>query len=330
MRLLRAIAFGLASCFLLLPASSVLAQEVDYTRIFETSLRADGRPVQGTYWVSVPFLPDIPDVANTAAPEVNKCVGDRSGPASPDGIINVDDLICHWWTDRLATTSSSNSSTFSVHVAVPEECYFVFRAAYIFLGTPRFSGSIISLDPTTGLQVLVTVGVGINSLARNEARVVGDNDDAWAGQVLAYAPTCVGDQRVDCCSSTARRLDFIALPHDALVTTADEILCGLEGVDWSDMNGDGRPDTCWEDSDGDRAWDPGEAPTGIFDGRTTISVYDLHQVPGQYAQQVGRHVMHRLGRLFFLGVNFPVEPGDAYLVELQRGHQPTLWRPATN
>ncbi len=304
-------------CALLLLAAALpaAAQQFSIVRNFDHIRRSsDGRPLQNIYWVSLPLVPVIADGANTAAPSFNKCVGDPDGPAFGDGIINSDDVICAWWTAR---TNPATAGAFTLSRIFPEVCTPVGRSAFAFQGAIRFSGMTFPIEPGAGLQVLITAPAAATYSPRNRAVLAGDHDDAWPGRAITYAAGC---------AATAPRTDLIAVPYHAIYSSVDEILCGLEGVDWVDANADGKPDTCWDDRNGNGVRDAGEGATGIFDGRRLILVSRFDNTEAVNTTQT-RMVTVALGRLFFIGQRFPLTVGEACVVQLSPGHQPTLFLP---
>jgi hypothetical protein len=275
------------------------------------------------HWVSLPLVPSIPDAANSNALNANKCVGDANGPLAGDGLLNADDLICLWWTAR---ANPATGGTFTLSRIKSDECTPIGRTGAISLGAVRFGGHVFPIVPGEAYQVLVTTPPASTARPRSHAVIDGSGNAAWSGMVVSYAPTCSSGQTTSCCGASAPRLHLLNLPYESVYVHSDEILCGLEGVDWSDADGDGKPDTCWDDADLDRRWDPGEATTGIFDGRTLVSVATM---PATAPPQVPtwRHVSFTLGRLRFNGTRFPLVQGEAYVALLNPGHSPTLWRP---
>ena len=95
-----------------------------------------------------------------------------------------------------------------------------------------------------------------------------------------------------------------------MLRTANEILCGLETLDWVDVDPmDGNPDTC---------------PAGIFDfasapgSGATIQTFDNDPAsPTGGNLYVGRTVISQgngeFGAALFIGSNFDLKPGEAYL-----------------
>lgn len=313
--------FGLATALAALPCS---AQQYRYTRNLDLVRRtADNRALQNVYWVTLPLVPIVADAADTGSPLSNKCVGDVDGPPAGDGVINADDLICAWWTAR---SDRNAAGAFTLYRVVTNRCTQDFRSASVIMGTPRFLGTPFDLEEGIGYQVLVTVPTGSTASPRNSAVITGDYDRAYPGRTLTPTPDCGPGQVTNCCAPAATRLDLVSTPPDTLYRTAYEILCGLAGVDWMDGNGDGRPDTCWSDANANGRWDTGELTTGIFDGRVAASVSYFDNSEAINAPSSCTATI-QLGGLRFTGTNYPLRPGDAYLITLSKTHTTTVYLP---
>lgn len=277
----------------------------------------DNRPLQNIYWVSRPLFDGIGDVANSAATETNKCVGDATGPAAGDGLFNVDDTICDMWAAR---TNIPTAGTFTMTYIKREECTPVSRTGTVALGQIRFTGLLYTLQADIGYQVLTTAPAGVTPL--NRAVIVGSHDPSFAGRAITAAPTCPAGQTTNCCGANAARTDLINLPYHTMYTNSDEILCGLEGVDWTDVGG--RPDKCWDDTDADGRYDAGEPTTGVFDGRVgmTVSKFANDEITNG---PIARTATIAVGALRFTGTRYDLVPGDAYLLNITKTHTATTW-----
>src|SRR5690349_11170093 len=77
------------------------AQAFHIERDFAVLRDATGRAYPNVYFVSIPILHAMPDVADSGAAGSDKCVGDPGGPSAPDGVVDVDDLLCALWTSRV-------------------------------------------------------------------------------------------------------------------------------------------------------------------------------------------------------------------------------------
>jgi hypothetical protein len=253
----------------------------------------------------------------------NKCVGDPGGPAAGDGRITATDLICAWWTAR---ANPVTAGTLSLYTIKSSECSLYGRSGTVQLGAIRFTGPDFPIDPSIGLDVFVTVPGTASYSPHNHAVIDGMGDPTFSKR-LTWSPTCTGGQTTNCCGANAPRTDFLSTPYDTVYRTSDEILCGLEGVDWQDVNGDGMPDACFDDANGNGRIDRGEAPTGIWDGAHAMTVYRFINEPVPNGM-VARTVTLALGRSRVTGVRFDLVPGDAYLYKMGPNYLPVTWEPA--
>lgn len=283
---------------------------------------ADSKPLQNVYWVSAPLFNGLGDVANNDAAwtGTNKCVGDATGPTAGDGRIDSDDFICDFWTAR---SNPATAGTFTFSYINRETCTPVARIATVQLGAIRFTGTTFPAVADIGYQVLVTVPSAATFSPVNNAVIVGSHDPSFAGRQIVASPDCPTGAP-NCCGASATRTDLINLPYHTMFQTSDEILCGLEGVDWTDGNADGRPDTCWNDANTNGRWDTGELTTGVFDGRVAMTVSYFDNTEAVNAP-VSRTATIQLGSLRFTGTKYNLVPGDAYLLTLSKTHSPTTW-----
>lgn len=115
--------------------------------------------------------------------------------------------------------------------------------------------------------------------------------------------------------------DYISVPYHTMYQKAAEVFCGLEGTDWNDANGDGKPDTC---------------TNGIFDAtskkRVALTTFDNvignNEFPNTDNSFITYTVEIPFGTaLVFQGSNFSLAPGEAYLVNLTAGYQPRVFLP---
>jgi hypothetical protein len=264
----------------------------------------NNRPHGNLYYVSFPLFNGLGDVANSAPTPNNKCVGDPTGPPAGDNVINADDAICDLWTSRQGDmaftyidrdTCSKRSRTATNQGAI--------------IGI-RFSGAYTDVL-TRDVGYAVNIGsAGSTTLSpQNRAVIVGSHDPSYAGRQILFAPGC---------GPTANREDLLNLPYHTMYQFADEILCGLENVDWVDANGDGKPDTC----------DP--ARGAIFDGQTgqfhglSVTTFD-NDANTFVSRVVTRNALLPPPGLVFTNTNFDLRPGDAYLLNLSRQHVPTTF-----
>lgn len=257
---------------------------------------------QNIYLLSWPEIPDIGDIGDSTA-SGNRCVGDPGSTATPDGIVNSTDAICHIWRGGIAAWGDS----LAFQRPDSDACTFQVEVMSLGLLGVAFSGAAFPLAP--GAAYWVTVN-GTRVAPPTRAVVLrGWNDSTWAGDII--------QPPVSRCRPSVKLLH---LPFDMLYRTADEILCGLEGIDWQDGDLDGDPDTC---------------PNGIFDGSTPISVETFDNDPSAAPtgdprsddSGVPRSVLMTNLGLQFLGPPFAVGPGDAVLVQIRDEHATSLLVP---
>ena len=242
-----------------------------------------GVPTANEYFVSVPLIQSFEDLANSSATESNKCVGDPGGPSAPDGLINADDVICAWWTSR-----PSGQGSFLIARRDEPTAAYLDRSGWWDAAT----SSIVFAGPWTaplgsedeGWVVFVDGAVG----TQNRFVVTGGHDSTTTGRVI----------------SAATDTQFLVNePYHAMYQRASEILCGLEGVDSIDVDGDGWVDYCHR---------------GIFDEShdVTLVTYDndIDGSPGDgtyVSLTVSMSPLTR--RIVFSGTNFELKPGRACL-----------------
>lgn len=243
------------------------------------------------YLLSFPLFNGLGDVADGNHGPPSNCVGDAGGPTMGDGVVNTVDVICDLFTDR-----ATNGNSFAVARFNRDFCLVETQSASKGLFGLNFSPVAYPLDREAGL--MITVGATVVPPPQNRAVIVGSHDPSYAGrQVRQPVPDCTP------------RLDVINLPYHTMYTRANEILCGLEGLDWVDTApADGNPDTC------DRA---------IFDGVHAISVGTFDNVnddagPGDNSIRY-RIVTVILGQVRFQGPNFDLAPGEAYILSINPG-----------
>lgn len=249
----------------------------------------------GNYLVSLPVFGGIDDVAGPLGAG-NRCVGDPDGPPVGDGIVNLADYICTWWTSR--------EGSFSVGFLDPTTGLFVSHSA-TNLGSIFFTGLDDVPPPTSALVVTATDGPG--GPTANPAFVVGTADASFPGDVV-----CPGQG-----ASLA-----LPVPPAGPFTTADEALCGVRNRHWGDVvdnitglppGGDG-PDTC------DFGMHAGAATTlsafdNVADGDASDGAFLVRRVERDAAT----------GALVFTGGDFPLTRGEAYWVRYEEGSACVTW-----
>src|SRR5438128_2695007 len=127
-----ATALALAGGVYLMGAAPAAASNMGFKleRSFDLVRRPNGTPLQNIYWLSRNLFDGLGDVAGAPNPN-NPCVGDPTGPAVGNGIIDSDDMICDMWTAR---TTPLNAGVFTLTYIKREECTPVSRIATIQIG----------------------------------------------------------------------------------------------------------------------------------------------------------------------------------------------------
>lgn len=260
-----------------------------------------GTPFQNIYMLSFPLFNGLGDVADSSFPgATSKCVGDTLGPLAGDGVINSTDAICDLYTDR-GVRSSFNFARFN-----RDTCLFEVNGAANGFSGLTFGGSIFPLERDAGFWI--TVASQVVPAPQNRAVIVGSHDPSYTGrQIRVPASNCVPRQ------------DLAQLVYHSMYTHANEILCGLEGMDWFDVNADGNPDTC---------------TAGIFDGQAghLIAVLTFDNINDSSTETIDNQFTPRTvtrsgltGQLQFAGSNFSLTPGDAYLIGIPPTHVTTTY-----
>ena len=235
------------------------------------------------YIVAVPYFLGATDIANSAAPDPCDPAGAR------DGVVNADDLLCDWWTSREGAMSVSRrdepSGTWQTRTAFRDDT----TRRIEFIGT--------WLEPLVLAEgYLVQVSGPNGGAMSNPAVIVGSHNPAFSGHVLQLPVSGEPQESV------------INVPYHSMYQTADEILCGLEGLDWFE-GPDGNPTTC-----------PTNAGSGgsggIFDNLSgapmTIALFDNYlDGNGTDNEWVWRTVSKdATGALVFEGMDYDIWPGS--------------------
>jgi hypothetical protein len=256
---------------------------------------------QNIHMVSFPLFNGMGDVADSSFPgPTSKCVGDAGGPVAGDGIVNSTDAICELYTDR-TVRSSFNFARFN-----RDTCLFEVNGAANGFSGLTFGGTIFALERDAGQ--FITVASPVAPPPQNRAVIVGSHDPSYTGrQIRVPASNCIP------------RIDIINLVYHSMYKRANEPLCGLEGIDWQDLNADGNPDTC---------------TAGIFDGLAghLIALQTFDNIPDSSVETVDNQFTPRTvtrsgltGQLQFGGSNFALTPGDAYIVAIPPAHVTTTF-----
>lgn len=162
---------------------------------------------------------------------------------------------------------------------------------------PRDSGVFVAFSQTTTITI------------------VGSEDPSYPGVPLPYIPTF---------SSVNTLLPVQPyVRHGSLL----EVACGLRDIDWQDLDGNGWPDTCGTDLDGDGAWDTGLIARAI--GRTILTWVSSDEsfVPESVMVE---SPLSGGDELRWGGLDRALLPGDALFIQWSsRSEYNAPWRPPT-
>ena len=235
---------------------------------------------QNLYLVSFPLFNGLGDVS------------DGAGCSAGDGVIDANDALCDLATDR---DSSAGGALMTIQRLNEGSCLFEGRTILKVGANFSFIGAFTEELTTPGnREVGYFINVNKNPAdpdLENRAVIVGSHDPSWAGKMITRS-----------CP-----FSVLNLPYHTMYRTANEILCGLEGVDWTD-DGSGNPDMCI---------------AGLFDPVSGVSVTTQTFVNGTGFQ--GRSAFDAAGTVRFIGTNFDLTPGDAYLFNMAPGYADRLW-----
>lgn len=222
-------------------------------------------------------------------------VGDVDGNGEP--LITMTDIICDLWTD----VGDAGNGSFTLQWINPANCGFtpftvqvntVFGTSVIGAGQVAddlrefgFLASVAQDNPTT-----------------NQAIIVGSHDPGFPGHAMPTPSNCTRD--------------VLSVPYHTMLKNADEILCGLEGMYWSDVNGDGQVQVDgseWIDVDSDGTPDP--CPGGIWDpasgSQVSIQRFD------NAAQAFQPRSFNETAFGFTIsGPGFDIIPGEGFIVSI--------------
>jgi hypothetical protein len=281
-------------------------QRVTRTLVEQRTVPTDPTTAWGNvFYVSWPEIADIPDVANegTSVPpfQARGCVGTPGGPTVPDGYIDSLDAICVIWMGADPTLQRG----LVLDRFDPQVCQYR-SSSLLYDGiTTRCAGSSFAVQSHEAYEVhLAARGP---TPAAYTFTMEGHADPSFTGTVL---------QPERC----APMWHILQIPYDTYYASSDDILCGIEGVSWVDANGDGDPDTC---------------TGGLFDGSAPLSVMTYDDDPtaaptGDLAGNdayIARTAVPTDKGLVFVGPRFPIQPGDAVMVQLRPEQQPVTWLP---
>lgn len=220
-------------------------------------------------------------------------ISDGAGCSAGDGVIDASDALCDFTTSR---DQSAGGPLMTIQ-RQNDGCLFDGRTLLLAGGNILFVGAAFELTTPENREVGYFVNVNKNAAdpeLENRAVIVGSHDPAWAGKLVSRS-----------CAFT-----MLNLPYHTMYRTANEILCGLEGTDWVDADMNGSPDTC----DG-----------GLFDpvGAVAVTTQTFDNATGY----LGRNAIPAGPSVIFVGTNFDLTPGDAYIFNMNTGYQDRVWLP---
>jgi hypothetical protein len=252
-----ALALSLAGGIYMAGSASASNMGFKLERDFDHLLNsATQRPLLNVYYVSLPNFNGMGDVADSSvAAGANPCVGDPGGPAAGDGEINSHDAVCDWWVAR---SNRLTAGSFQLITIDPSICTSFPVTGRFGVSGPTIQGTPFppagtDLWTDRGYQVNVGPSAPGNAPPRNRAVIVGSHDPSFAGQLLHFSTNC---------GTAAGRADFITVPYHTMYQEPVEILCGLRGLHWQDVDNNWRPDDT----------SPAGCAGGIFDGTITAQV----------------------------------------------------------
>lgn len=280
-----------------LDAACLQSVNVDLSQFPFPLYTSSTRPNQAL--VSWPEIPAIPDVGGIAFPADRRyCAGDAGFPATGDGGIDSTDVLCMLWGrgDPARRVGAIQIEWFeSTETGTLSHGHVV----YTSFGRTEFLGNPFRITGRESYRITSS----LDPAADNGAVLAGACDPSWSGDLIAMP------------AGRTWTLKWLPVRYGGLVDHADEVLCGIEGVDWNDLDADGKPDTC---------------TGGLFDGSTCLSVllYDYKTTSSNETDgsRVGRTVMLTDRGIAFVGTDFAIEDGDGVEVQLYEGQQPRMWR----
>jgi hypothetical protein len=243
---------------------------------------------QNLYFVSFPLFNGLGDVSDNTS-----CTGS-------DGIVNASDALCDLATSK---DTSAGGGLMTMQKLDEGSCLLQGRTLLKVGANFQFVGGFTEELTTAGNREIGYI-INVNKNAadpdlENRAVIVGSHDPSWAGKMVSR--TCP--------------YSILNLPYHTMYRTANEVLCGLQGVDWNPSD------------PGDPGSDPDACDAGLFDPVSGVSVTVqtfVNEVGGGFR---GRTAFSVAGTPRFVGNNFDLTPGDAYLFNMNTGYQDRLWLP---
>ncbi|MEM7249557.1 MAG: hypothetical protein AAF533_29890, partial [Acidobacteriota bacterium] len=249
---------------------------------------------QNFFFLAYPLWNGLPDVGTEAprGPGEVPCASLAVGGAEfvPDGIITLADVLCDTWTMLPELTGTELAS---VQYVDPTDCSW---QALALSRTPFFGASFggalgveLASIREQGLLLQFTQSVA----GVNRPVIVGSHDPSYIGRELSDAVTCGR---------------AIINPHyHSLYESTTEIFCGLEGVDWLDVDVDGNPDDC---------------EGGVYGGSgEQYALQTYVNRPGDFGFRAAV-LSDFLGFIVLPSAPIPLQPGHAYLLSMGRAASP--------
>jgi hypothetical protein len=160
----------------------------------------------------------------------------------------------------------------------------------------------------------VTLGDG-SPLPRHGAVVLVFSEDITVTIVGSHDDTYAGPVRDDF-GNTWSGAWILPVPPHARTQQVWELLCGLEGADWDDADGDTAPDACGRDLDGD-----GTRDTGLWTGCGYVGLMvrvDAAGMPSDSSN--GAYYDGLFMRERNVGGRIDLAPGHAYDMAAEPGY----------
>ena len=235
--------------------------------------------------VALPLQLGTGDVADASAAE--PC--SEAGAPRADGVEDALDLLCTLWTSREGGLWISRRS--------PSGPGWESRGIWRLPGG-GFAHAGDWLAPiTSGEAVSARILAPAGSAVTNRSVVVGSHDGSAPCPVYAGAPLGPAN-------------GLLNVFYHSMARSADDLLCGLQGLDWVDADADGAPDTC-----NVALFDSGAGGSALVADFTSSTV-TLRSVRADASAPHG---------LRFEGTNFPLTVTRGQAVVLSPEQTPRTW-----
>lgn len=272
------------------------------------------------YMASFSLFNGLGDVGNdaqdnvTGAPQAGVakgCIGDppgANGPVVADGAINSMDALCDLWTSR----TINGAMVFSRYDR--DICQFVGTSGSKSALSLSYGNTFFALERDAGHYI--TVSSNNPAAPDNRAVMVGSHDPSYTGR--AIREPALGPAGRDC----NPRLDMINLPYHSMYQKGREVLCGLQGVDWTYTNPptNTKPSACNRGIFNDTAGFRKAISLLTFD-----NVNDDSTITPDNQFSFASVSFSTLGGYTFGGVDYDLTPGDSYIVSISVGHGSTTF-----